>query len=313
MEWSRCYTAVVRLVPDLHLALPFTSGLLQGALVREPGRLLLTDQRLYFQPLHPISGDAAVSSHPLSAVAAAARRRSSLRDLALEVRADQLESAWEQRGRLEVGAELAGHMLRSSAVATRPCMVAQVFFAEPSADGPEGQALAAPPFWAGASALFAFPTREDREQAVNALWAAPVLGSALLGGASAAAACSAILEADPTWLSRVTAAWQVGADAWLGLACSDECSNCLLLPWSACTSHEVVLWRLLCCVHIPRVFCCAVCCCSAASCATWTTSCSSTWPAGARSATCHRWAAAEWRCWLLLPTRHMPLWTLCTK
>lgn len=61
-------------------------GLLQGALVREPGRLLLTDQRLYFQPLHPISGDAAVSSHPLPAVAAAARRRSSLRDLALEVR-----------------------------------------------------------------------------------------------------------------------------------------------------------------------------------------------------------------------------------
>lgn len=63
-------------------------ALLQGALVREPGRLLLTDQRLYFQPLHPISGDAAVSSHPLAAVAAAARRRSSLRDLALEVRGE---------------------------------------------------------------------------------------------------------------------------------------------------------------------------------------------------------------------------------
>lgn len=66
---------------------------LQGALVREPGRLLLTDQRLYFQPLHPISGDAAVSSHPLAAVAAAARRRSSLRDVALEVREGGRHSA----------------------------------------------------------------------------------------------------------------------------------------------------------------------------------------------------------------------------
>ncbi|PRW57088.1 beach domain-containing [Chlorella sorokiniana] len=141
----------------------------QGALVREPGRLLLTDQRLYFQPLHPISGDAAVSSHPLTAVAAAARRRSSLRDLALEV-----------------------------------------FFAELAADASEGQPLAAPPFWAGASALFAFATREDRERAVTALRAVPALGAALPGGASAAAACSAILEADPTWLSRVTAAWQRG-------------------------------------------------------------------------------------------------------
>ena len=93
----------------------------------------------------------------------------------------------------------------------------QVFFAEPSADAAEGQALAAPPFWAGASALFAFPTREDREQAVAALRAAPALGQALPGGSGAAAACSAILEADPAWLSRVTAAWQVGAGAWLGV------------------------------------------------------------------------------------------------
>lgn len=69
-----------RVVAELPCAL-----LSQGALVREPGRLLITDQRLYFQPLHSISGGAPVSSHPLPGVAAAARRRSSLRDLALEV------------------------------------------------------------------------------------------------------------------------------------------------------------------------------------------------------------------------------------
>ena len=54
-------------------------------LVREPGRLVLTPARLYLQPLHNISGDAAVRSHPLAAVAAVARRRSSLRDTGLEV------------------------------------------------------------------------------------------------------------------------------------------------------------------------------------------------------------------------------------
>ena len=133
--------------------------------MREPGRLLLTDARLYFQPLHPISGAAAVSSHPLAAVAAAARRRSSLRDLALEV-----------------------------------------FFAE----APDGAPTAGPPYWAGGSALFAFSTREEREQAVGALEAQPALGAALPGGRAAAAACSGILEADPAWLSRVTSAWQRG-------------------------------------------------------------------------------------------------------
>jgi hypothetical protein len=45
---------------------------------------------LPLQPLHNIGGDAVVSSHPLAAVAAAARRRSALRDLALEVGHQQL-------------------------------------------------------------------------------------------------------------------------------------------------------------------------------------------------------------------------------
>lgn len=144
---------------------------MQGALVREPGRLLLTDERLYFQPLHPISGDATVRSHPLAGVAAAARRRASLRDLALEV-----------------------------------------FFAAPGQDG-EGEAAAAaasPPHWGGASALLAFASRAEREQAVGALRRLPALGAALPGGAPAAAAACELLEGDPSWLSRVAAAWQRG-------------------------------------------------------------------------------------------------------
>uniref|UniRef100_A0A061R8P8 Beach domain-containing protein n=1 Tax=Tetraselmis sp. GSL018 TaxID=582737 RepID=A0A061R8P8_9CHLO len=54
-------------------------------LVREAGRLLITDQRVYFQPLHNINGGARVRSHPLAHVAAVARRRSSLRPVGLEL------------------------------------------------------------------------------------------------------------------------------------------------------------------------------------------------------------------------------------
>eukprot|EP00879_Flechtneria_rotunda_P012868 GHRR01013438.1.p1 GENE.GHRR01013438.1~~GHRR01013438.1.p1 ORF type:complete len:516 (+),score=142.44 GHRR01013438.1:507-2054(+) len=54
-------------------------------LIREPGRLAVTDQRVYFQPLHNISGDTPVRSHPLAAVAALVRRRSSLQPVGLEL------------------------------------------------------------------------------------------------------------------------------------------------------------------------------------------------------------------------------------
>ena len=47
--------------------------------VREAGRLVITTQRLYFQPLHDVAGDMPVRVQPLAAVAAVARRRSSLR------------------------------------------------------------------------------------------------------------------------------------------------------------------------------------------------------------------------------------------
>ena len=51
---------------------------LLAPLVREPGRLVVTDQHLYFQPLNDIVGNAPVRIHPLAGVAAVSRRRSSL-------------------------------------------------------------------------------------------------------------------------------------------------------------------------------------------------------------------------------------------
>ena len=48
-------------------------------LVQEGGRLVVTDQRLYFQPLHNVAGGNPVRSHPLAGLAAVAHRNSSLR------------------------------------------------------------------------------------------------------------------------------------------------------------------------------------------------------------------------------------------
>lgn len=48
-------------------------------LVREAGCLAVTDARLYFQPLHNVTGDSPVRVFALSDVAAMARRRSSLK------------------------------------------------------------------------------------------------------------------------------------------------------------------------------------------------------------------------------------------
>ncbi len=42
---------------------------------------MVTDARVYFQPLHDVGGDSPVRSHPLAAVAAVVWRRSSLRPL----------------------------------------------------------------------------------------------------------------------------------------------------------------------------------------------------------------------------------------
>jgi factor associated with neutral sphingomyelinase activation len=54
-------------------------------LLREPGRLVLTRARAYFQPLHNLGADTPVRSRPLSSVVAVARRRHALRHVALEL------------------------------------------------------------------------------------------------------------------------------------------------------------------------------------------------------------------------------------
>ncbi|DBA77988.1 hypothetical protein WJX77_012160 [Trebouxia sp. C0004] len=57
----------------------------QTPLVQEGGRLVVTDRRLYFQPLHNVAGGNPVRTHPLAAVAAIAHRNSSLRPIGLEL------------------------------------------------------------------------------------------------------------------------------------------------------------------------------------------------------------------------------------
>eukprot|EP00884_Botryococcus_braunii_P015365 jgi/Botrbrau1/2511/Bobra.0079s0003.1 len=58
---------------------------LLAPLIREAGRLVLTDHHLYFQALNNVSGDQPVRVHPLALVAAVACRRSSLKPTGLEV------------------------------------------------------------------------------------------------------------------------------------------------------------------------------------------------------------------------------------
>ncbi|KAI8104506.1 hypothetical protein M9434_003061 [Picochlorum sp. BPE23] len=60
-------------------------AMLVSRLTKERGKFVVTDVRFYFQPLHNISGGEHVRSHRLSAVYAAARRRSSLRDVGIEL------------------------------------------------------------------------------------------------------------------------------------------------------------------------------------------------------------------------------------
>jgi factor associated with neutral sphingomyelinase activation len=46
---------------------------------------VITDQRIYFQPMHNVSGGTRVRSHPLPYVVTVARRRSSQRQIGMEI------------------------------------------------------------------------------------------------------------------------------------------------------------------------------------------------------------------------------------
>ncbi|CAD7696355.1 unnamed protein product [Ostreobium quekettii] len=98
-------------------------------LVREPGKMVITGCRLYFQPLHTMSGNNLIRTHPLSDVAAVARRRSSLRHIGMEV----------------------------------------FFVAGVSLDGSAKPHDALGPMWDSPSAFFAFRTREEREKVIGLL------------------------------------------------------------------------------------------------------------------------------------------------
>lgn len=63
-------------------ALHYNGSVLQlTPLVKAHGRLVLTSERLYFQPLVDVAGNMPVRIQPLASIAAAARRRTSLRPL----------------------------------------------------------------------------------------------------------------------------------------------------------------------------------------------------------------------------------------
>ena len=59
--------------------------MLVSQLTKERGTFAMTGSRIYFQPIHNISGSERVKSHPLSRIVAVVRRRSSLQDVGLEL------------------------------------------------------------------------------------------------------------------------------------------------------------------------------------------------------------------------------------
>ncbi|KAK9869069.1 hypothetical protein WJX84_001880 [Apatococcus fuscideae] len=62
-----------------------SAAVLLSPLTTSPGRLIVTPQRLYFQPKHDITGQMPCHSHPLPLIAALARRRAILRPTGLEI------------------------------------------------------------------------------------------------------------------------------------------------------------------------------------------------------------------------------------
>ncbi|KAG6550710.1 hypothetical protein Mapa_007807 [Marchantia paleacea] len=127
-------------------------------LVREPGRVVLTQARLYFQPLHNLNNDNPVRSHPFSSIVAVARRRHALRHIGMEV-----------------------------------------FFKD---EGQVVRNISSGTFTGGASVFYTFQSVEKRDAAVSTLL------EQLGGHKGAAAEAGSLLEADGSWLQRVTAAWQ---------------------------------------------------------------------------------------------------------
>lgn len=75
-------TSLVDLNEKISLDLPAAQVM---PLVREPGRLVITQAHLYFQPLFNLNDDSPVRLQPLSSIISVAMRRHALRQIGLEI------------------------------------------------------------------------------------------------------------------------------------------------------------------------------------------------------------------------------------
>ena len=192
---------------------------LLSPLVAEPGRVVVTDARVYFRPLvDPCAGTPLPRSHELRRVLALAKRSTMTEghsDVGLEVfffeRGDVEEEQGEGDGAAGAGGEDGGRGGGNGGVSA----------ASPSSSpslpcGPSSSSSAPSPSWGAASALFSFRSRAQRDQALAALSRCPSLGAALPGGRASVGALSAALAAaaaapqSATGLLRATAAWRRG-------------------------------------------------------------------------------------------------------
>ena len=85
MESKMCFDVSHLRHPSSEHILFEKTVMLLFPLIRQPGRLVLTPERIYFQPLHDLTGDEAVKSHPLEGVASVVKRRSALKDIGIEI------------------------------------------------------------------------------------------------------------------------------------------------------------------------------------------------------------------------------------
>jgi factor associated with neutral sphingomyelinase activation len=172
-------------------------------LVSESGRLVITDQRLYFQPLHNVTSDSPVRVHALADVAAVARRRSSLKPIGapLGFTSPRRASACISIPIL-TDLDCPGRGSSQQQCARVFCAGLELFFID------EGSS-------SGPSIFFAFGTELERDRAASLIAQQPNVGANLPGGREAAAACGSILEVRPlmhparswSWMLLPGSAW----------------------------------------------------------------------------------------------------------
>ena len=182
---------------DLSERVLFDAPAAQSApLVREPGRLVVTTARVYFQPLHDVTGCGAVRSHPIAATSAVVRRRKTLRPLGVEI-------FFARDGGFD-GDERGG--------------------GGGDDDGGGGGDDATGGTFGGPAVLFTLRTEASREACVRALNDAlasvstaantiptpPRLGSGRPEPSSGTPSASALLEGRDGWLESVAMAWRKG-------------------------------------------------------------------------------------------------------